>query len=85
MALFFNFDDVTRAVILAVIAAALYFWGFRRQKITPAKRYSNEAILFMGVLFTALCLSQIGIALDNGSGNVAPLFLLGCVIYSVIA
>lgn len=39
----------------------------------------------MGVLFTALCLSQIGIALDNGSGNVAPLFLLGCVIYSVIA
>ncbi|SUW64086.1 Uncharacterised protein [Buttiauxella agrestis] len=84
MALLFNFGYLTRAIILALISAALYFWGFRRQKITPEKRYSNEAILFMGVLFTALSLSQVGMALDTGSGNVAPLFLLGCAIYGAI-
>ncbi|AYN25878.1 DUF2157 domain-containing protein [Buttiauxella sp. 3AFRM03] len=84
MALLFNFGYFTRAIILALISAGLYFWSFRRQKITPEKRYSNEAILFMGVLFTALCLSQVGMALDTGSGNVAPLFLLGCAIYGAI-
>ncbi|HKM96171.1 MAG TPA: DUF2157 domain-containing protein [Buttiauxella sp.] len=84
MALLFNFGYATRAVILAIIAAACYSWGFQRQKRTPEKRYSNEAIVFLGVLFTALCLSQVGMALDNGSGNVAPLFLLGCAIYGVM-
>ncbi|GDX06310.1 DUF2157 domain-containing protein [Buttiauxella sp. A111] len=84
LALLFNFGYATRAIILAIIAMAFYAWGFQRQKRTPGKRYSNEAIVFLGVLFTALSLSQVGMALDNGSGNVAPLFLLGCAIYGVM-
>lgn len=84
MALLFNFGYLTRAVILLLIAVAFYCWGFYRQRQTPDKRYSNEAILFLGVLFTALFLWQLGMAFDNGSGNVAPLFLLGCAIYGVI-
>ncbi len=84
MALLFNFGYVPRAIGLVVIATAFYLWGFRRQKFTPDKRYSNEAILFLGVLFTALFLWQLGLALDNGSGNIAPLFLSGCVIYGAI-
>lgn len=84
LALLFNFGYVTRAIILAIISMAFYVWGFQRQKRTPGKRYSNEAIVFLGVLFTALSLSQVGMALDNGSGNVAPLFLLGCAIYGVM-
>ncbi|WMY72304.1 DUF2157 domain-containing protein [Buttiauxella selenatireducens] len=84
LALLFNFGYATRAIILAIIAIAFYAWGFQRQKRTPGKRYSNEAIVFLGVLFTALSLSQVGMALDNGSGNVAPLFLLGCAIYGVM-
>lgn len=84
MALLFNFGYVPRAIALVVIATAFYLWGFRRQKFTPDKRYSNEAILFLGVLFTALFLWQLGLALDNGSGNIAPLFLIGCVIYGAI-
>lgn len=84
MALLFNFGYLTRAVILLLIAIAFYCWGFYRQRKTPDKRYSNEAILFLGVLFTALFLWQLGMAFDNGSGNVAPLFLLGCAIYGVI-
>ncbi|HKN04640.1 MAG TPA: DUF2157 domain-containing protein [Buttiauxella sp.] len=84
LALLFNFGYATRAVILAIIATVCYCWGFHRQKHTPEKRYSNEAIVFLGVLFTALTVSQIGMALDNGSGNVAPLILLGCAIYGVM-
>ncbi|WBM68831.1 DUF2157 domain-containing protein [Buttiauxella sp. WJP83] len=84
LALLFDFGYVTRAIILAIISMAFYVWGFHRQKRTPGKRYSNEAIVFLGVLFTALSLSQVGMALENGSGNVAPLFLLGCAIYGVM-
>lgn len=84
MELLFNFGYVTRAIILLLLSLAFYFWGFYRQKQTPDKRYSNEAILFLGVLFTALFLWQLGMALDNGSGNAALLFLFGCVIYGVI-
>lgn len=84
MALLFNFGNLTRAVILLLIAIAFYVWGFYRQKRTPDKRYSNEAILFLGALFTSLFLWQLGMALDNGCGNVAPLCLLGCAIYGAI-
>jgi hypothetical protein len=46
--------------------------------------YSTEAILFLGVVFTAVALWQLGERLDNGSGHIAPLFLAGCVIYGAI-
>jgi len=85
MALLFNFSDITRAIILAFISAGFYCWGILRQKRAPDKRYSNEAILVMGVIFTALFLWQLAVILDTGTGNVAPLFLLGCFIYGAIA
>lgn len=43
-----------------------------------------RAILFVGVVFTALALWQLGERLDDGSGHIAPLFLVGCAIYGAI-
>ncbi|MDR6345260.1 hypothetical protein QE402_002245 [Klebsiella sp. SORGH_AS 1025] len=40
--------------------------------------------MFLGVVFTAVSLWQLGERLDNGSGHIAPLFLAGCVIYGAI-
>ncbi len=40
--------------------------------------------MFLGVVFTAVALWQLGERLDNGSGHIAPLFLAGCVIYGAI-
>lgn len=80
----FSFGYLTRTLVMAVIAAGFYLWGFRRQHQQSHWRYSNEAILFLGVLFTALSLWQLGMLLDNGSGHVAPLFLIGCAIYATI-
>ena len=59
-------------------------WGFRRQRRETQWHYSTEAILFLGVVFTAVALWQLGERLDNGSGHIAPLFLAGCVIYGAI-
>ncbi|HHG8773781.1 TPA: DUF2157 domain-containing protein [Raoultella planticola] len=80
----FNDSALARITLPAVIALACYAWGFRRQRRESPWRYSSEAILFTGVVFTALALWQLGERLDNGSGHIAPLFLAGCAIYGAI-
>ncbi|MEQ4922596.1 DUF2157 domain-containing protein [Proteus hauseri] len=80
----FSFSEIMRVISPAVIASILYFWGFKRQRNEVRWHYSTEFILFIGVMFTALFLWQLGELLDNGSGHVAPLFLVGCVIYGVV-
>ncbi len=50
----------------------------------PYKVFSNETILFLGVLLTAVSVGYLGAALDNGSGHFSLLFLLAAVIYAVL-
>lgn len=80
----FSFGYLTRTLVMAAIAAGFYLWGLRRQHQQSHWRYSNEAILFLGVLFTALSLWQLSLLLDNGRGHIAPLFLIGCAIYATV-
>lgn len=75
---------VIRILLPTLAALGCYGYGFYRQKLEEQWHYSTEAILFFGVIFTAVAISQLGLALDNGSGHIAPLFLLGCVIYGGI-
>lgn len=77
-------SDLLRTGVPLLLAIACYSWGFCRQRRETQWRYSTEAILFSGVIFTALMLWQVGDIFDNGSGNVAPLFLLGCAIYGAV-
>lgn len=81
---FFSFSFVARIGLPAVLAVAFYLWGFSRQRRETQWHYSTEAILFLGVLFTAIALWQQGERLDNGSGHIAPLFLAGCVVYGLV-
>ncbi|MDN0087588.1 DUF2157 domain-containing protein [Yersinia nurmii] len=81
---FLRFDAPVISVISAAIAVAFYYWGFRRYHLNPDKIYSNEAVLFLGVLFTATSLGYLGIWLDNGSGRVSLLLLFGAGIYALI-
>lgn len=80
----FAFSSLSRIVLPAVLAAAFYVWGFRRQRRETQWHYSTEAILFLGVVFTAIALWQLGERLDDGSGHIAPLFLVGCAIYGLV-
>lgn len=50
----------------------------------PYKVFSNETILFLGVLLTAVSVGYLGAAMDNGSGHFSLLFLLAAVIYAVL-
>lgn len=80
----FYSTDLARIGVPLLLAVGCYVWGFRRQRRETQWHYSTEAILFLGVVFTAVMLWQVGEKLDNGSGHVAPLFLLGCAIYGLI-
>lgn len=84
--LFALFSDsaLFRIGVPFVLAVGCYLWGFRRQRREMQWHYSTEGILFLGVIFTALALWQLGVRLDNGSGHIAPLILLGCAIYGAV-
>lgn len=70
----FSRSALTRIILPALLAVACYAQGFRRQRRETQWHYSTEAILFLGVIFTAVALWQLGERLDTGSGHIAPLF-----------
>ena len=81
---FFSFSSLARIGLPAVLAVGFYLWGFARQRRETQWHYTTEGLLFLGVLFTAIALWQLGERLDNGSGHIAPLFLAGCAVYGLV-
>jgi len=77
--------DIVISIISAIAAAFLFYWGHRREKLYPEKIFSNEAVVFTGVLFTACCIAYLGKTFDNGSGHYSLLFLLSVFIYGFLA
>lgn len=80
----FDAPAMAKCIGLSVLAAGLYSWGVKRRKQDPAHVYRNEAILFLGVLATAGAITQLGIALDTGSGHFSLLILLSAIIYATL-
>jgi len=80
----FETPPLARCIVLSVGAAGLYRWGLHRRTQAPDKVYRNEAIMFLGVLATAGAVSQLGLALDTGSGCVSLLLLLSFVVYAAL-
>jgi hypothetical protein len=77
--------DIIISIVSAVMAAFLFLWGRRRERLSPEKVYSNEAVIFTGVLFTACCIAYLGKTFDNGSGHYSILFLLSVFVYGFLA
>ena len=65
--------DIVISVLSGISAAVLFYFGRRWEKKYPEKVFSNEAIIFTGVLFTACCIAFLGKIFDNGSGNAKAL------------
>ena len=77
--------DIAISIISAGFAAWMYYYGQRSKQVHPEKVFSNEATIFIGVLFTASSIAFLGKALDNGSGHFSILFLLSVVVYGILA
>ena len=80
----FNLSAALRAFVSGAIAGLFYYKAYRRRKRFPEKTFSNEAWAFLGVLSTALSISQIGIWLDAGSGHFSLLLGLAAFVYAFL-
>lgn len=77
--------DILISILSAVMAAVLFLWGRRREKRFPERVFSNEAVIFTGMLFTACCIAYLGKTFDNGSGHYSILFLVSVFVYGLLA
>jgi hypothetical protein len=81
----FSSSYIGLCLTFAALSVLLYYAGLKRRKNRPEKVFSNEAIIFSGVLLTASSIAYLGKALDTGSGHFSILFLLSTIIYAVLA
>ncbi len=80
----FSTPDTVKLAISATFSAFIYHRGLERRRRFPEKHFSNEALFFLGVLGTALCVALLGRILDDGSGHFSLLLLLASVIYGLL-
>jgi hypothetical protein len=77
--------DIAISLISAALAAWLYYRGQKSKQNSPEKLFSNEATIFIAVLFTASSIAFLGKAFDNGSGHFSILFLISVFVYGLLA
>ena len=76
--------DIIISILSGVAAALLFIWGRRLEKRNPERIFSNEAVVFTGILFTACCIAYLGKTFDNGSGHYSLLFLVSIFVYGFL-
>lgn len=81
----FTSSYLALCLIFIVLAALVYYIGLKRRQKKPEKTFSNEAIICIGVLFTAVSVFYLGGVLDTESGHFSLLILLSTAIYAVLA
>jgi uncharacterized membrane protein len=70
----FESSNVALCIALSLLAGVFYFLGLRGRKKNPEKEFSNEALIFAGVLFTAGAIAYLGRAIDAGYKHFSILF-----------
>lgn len=81
----YDTPDILISIISAALAAFLFYLGRKKKQQYPERVFSNEAIIFLGVLFTASSIAFLGKTFDNGSGHFSILFLLSVLVYALLA
>ncbi len=77
----FASSNIALCIALSIFSVGFYYLGMRGRKKRPEKEFSNEALIFVGVLFTAGAVAYFGRACDNGSKHYSILFLIATIIY----
>ncbi|GAB3920120.1 DUF2157 domain-containing protein [Mucilaginibacter myungsuensis] len=81
----YDTPDIVISIGSGLLAAVMYYYGRRMQQKNPERVFSNEALRFTGILFTAVCIAYLGKTFDNGSGHFSILFLLSVFVYGFLA
>ncbi|WP_026896837.1 DUF2157 domain-containing protein [Daejeonella oryzae] len=81
----YDTPDILISLISGGLAALLFYLGNKKKKKFPERVFSNEAVIFLGVLFTASCIAFLGKTFDTGAGHFSILFLLSVFVYGLLA
>ncbi|HEY1025181.1 MAG TPA: DUF2157 domain-containing protein, partial [Sphingobacteriaceae bacterium] len=81
----YDTPDIVISVVSGALAAFLFYLGEKKKRQFPERIFSNEAIIFLGVLFTASCIAFLGKTFDTGSGHFSVLFLISVFVYGALA
>ncbi|RYG21547.1 MAG: DUF2157 domain-containing protein [Chitinophagaceae bacterium] len=81
----YNTPNIVISLVSALVAAGCYILGFRRKKSRPQRLFSNEAIIFSGVMLTANAVAYLGKAINTGSNHFSILIFLSVIIYLALA
>lgn len=69
----------------ALLAIVLYIVGFKRKRSKPLQIFSNEALIFSGVMLTANAIAYFGKSVAGESNNFPVLILLSVFIYGALS
>lgn len=86
-AIFFNkalWNFFNSPYTLSILSVILYWTGYKRQKSKPECMFSNEIIMFLGVITTAMDIYKLGTMFYLIDHYFSILILLSCVIYGVL-
>lgn len=78
-------NDILKSFTLAVLAAVLYFLGWRKKQQQPEGLYSNETLFALAAFVTALAIGYLGFAIGNSYGHIPRMLTLAAVIYFSLA
>ncbi len=81
----YNTPNIVISIVSALAATGCYILGFRRKKNKPRHVFSNEAIIFSGVMLTANAIAYLGKAFNSSSNHFSLLIFFSVMIYLVLA
>ena len=81
----YDTPDVLISIISGALASGFFYIGNKKKKEHPERIFSNEALIFLGVLFTASCIAFLGKTFDKGTGHFSMLFLISVLVYGLLA
>jgi hypothetical protein len=80
----FSSSDIALSSASGIVSLVFYSLGTWSSRRRPEKRFSNQALLLIGVLFTGGAIVYLGRALDNGSRHFSLLLLFATFIYGLV-
>lgn len=80
----YNTPNYVISIISLIIAAWMFFIGNKRRISKPKELLTNDALLFIGVMFIANGLAYFGKSIASGSNHYSLIFLLAVPIYAFL-
>ncbi|WP_316840559.1 DUF2157 domain-containing protein [Pedobacter gandavensis] len=78
-------SDGIISLLSAIAAGYLYFISFKRKKTKSQQVFSNEALVFTAVMFTANAIAYLGKAIHAAGTHFSLLLLIAVFIYGILA